>query len=1263
MNASITTLVLVMISINAIAQELSSDFFTKKSQVFSEHMEIPTSKAAYFSLRTDSFSNKLKAVSARQVSTVVLPLPDGRFEEFEIVESVVMSPKLAAKFPSIKTYTGVSIENGYSTVRFDVSPRGFHAVLFTPQGTVYIDPVERQHSGEYQSYYKRDFLAGHKEAFQEKQLFGKGDPTANQVKLSQVQGYSSKPSGAVLRTYRLAVTATGEYTAFHGGTVEGALAAIVTTINRINGIFEREVSIRMVLVDNTDQLIYTDAVSDGYSNSNGDAFIDEVQLRIDQIIGDANYDIGHGVSTDGGGQADVGPCMAGYKARGITGATQPIGDPYDVDFVAHEIGHQLSALHTFNGTSGNCDKHVTASAAYEPGSGTTIMAYAGICAEQNIQVNADAYFHTMSFDQIVAYTTVYQGSTCGVVTATNNNAPLVDAGESGFAIPINTPFRLEGSATDLDGDELTYSWEQFDLGPSGAPNAPVDNAPLFRSFAPVGESYRTFPQISDLVNKVSTIGEILPSYSRDMTFRLTARDNKAGGGGVDYDQMSFEVTDASGPFKVDFPNTNVTIDALTTQMIIWNVANTNLEPVNCQKVNILLSTDRGLTFPTTLVSNTLNDGQAVVLIPSILTSQARIKVEAADNIFFDISDVDFSIDAPTGDGFSIFLDTDLLEICSQDNALYNIQVGEIGDFVDPVTLSVSGLPAGYHAVFDTNPVVPGSHVSLTISNTASESGTFRINVKGTAAGKDHTQEVGLVVLDGKPEEVSLQAPWDGAVGILLTPNLVWEVLDGDHTYQVQVSTDVDFINIVAEQQVVDVGHYLVPNMLNRSTQYFWRVKTLNICGESDFSQVNSFNTLESVCTEVDYVGSPVQISAIGTPTITSTVSMVVDGSINEVNVKDIRGLHTYVKDLVVTLISPIGTQVILFAEICGSQDDFDLSIDDGASEHVIKCPPTGQGIYQPEEPLATFNQEQSQGVWTLRIDDLVDQDGGQLDGWTLEVCTHQSPELKPATLVASVHSHSTIQLTWLDNALTEAGYRIYRSKAGGEFVELVNLSPDIESYLDTGLEGNTVYAYRLSAYNAGGDSEFALVETMTFEAPPLTPVNLRAENTITEITLNWKDVADNEDEFVIERSTGNADFVVLKILVSDLSTYIDNDVVYGDLYTYRVYARNAAGDSGFSNEVVSGLVTGFTNEELIAQVKIYPNPNQGIFQLSVISEQTGMHEIQVSNLVGKMLKKVWLEKSSTVMTYSFDLSDQPKGVYVISISNSAELITHRIMNY
>ncbi len=451
-----------------------------------------------------------------------------------------------------------------------------------------------------------------------------------------------------LRTYRTAIATTGEYTTFHGGTVAAGLAAVVTALNRVNGVYEKEASIRMVLIANNDLLIYTNASTDPYSNTNGNAMLSQNITTCNNIIGSANYDIGHVFSTGGGGVAYLGSVCGSQKAGGVTGLPSPTGDPFYIDYVAHEMGHQYGGNHTFNSTTGSCGGgNRNAGTAYEPGSGSTIMAYAGICSPNNLQNNSDPYFVAKSLDEIIQFSNG-GGNSCAVVTNTGNNNPVVTLGPGGQTIPISTPFTLTGTATDPNNDPLTYCWEQYDLGPAGSWNAPSGNAPLFRSFNPVTTGTRTFPKLSSLLNNVQVIGEVLPTYTRNLSFVLVARDNKAGGGGVGFEYISYAVTASAGPFLVTSPNTAVTLNANLPQTITWDAANTNIAPVNCANVNIKLSTDGGNTFETTLAANTPNDGNATVNLPMVSTTTARIKIEAADNIFFDISNTNFSITTVSG---------------------------------------------------------------------------------------------------------------------------------------------------------------------------------------------------------------------------------------------------------------------------------------------------------------------------------------------------------------------------------------------------------------------------------------------------------------------------------------------------------------------------------------------------------------------------------------------------------------------------------------
>ena len=589
---------------------------------------------------------------ARQPVELSLPMPEGgKYLRFALEEVAIMHPDLAAKYPEIKTYRGRSVDDPSATLALDITPAGMHAQIRTGQGAIYIDPYYRGNNRIYVSYYKRDVFRDPRA----ERFICETPGDAGRISNGISGPTPATSSGTQLRTYRLACAANSTFTNFTGNTVASGLAAVVVVMNRVSAVYEAEVGIRMQLIANNDTIIYPttgNPVNGADPYSNGTGALSQNQTNLDAKIGAANYDIGHVFTTGSGGVAGLGVvCRAGQKAHGTTGLPNPIGDAFNIDYVAHEMGHEFGANHPFNGTGSNCSGgNRSAAHAYEPGSGTTIMAYAGICGvNDNLAPNSDAYFIFESINEIVTYTTTGSGNGCPVTTATGNTVPTVSAGAN-YTIPSRTPFALTGTASDPDGDTLTYCWEERDLGAAQAGNV-ADNgtSPIFRSFYPTYTPIRIFPKIANIVagifdNVAAPHGETLPITNRSLKFRLTARDNRANGGGVNTADMTVTVVENGTGFSVTAPSGSGPFPNGSNLGITWNVTGTNILPVNTANVKISLSTDGGYSYPYTLLASTPNDGSESVTLPAgITSSSARIKVEAVGNIFFSISPVNFTI--------------------------------------------------------------------------------------------------------------------------------------------------------------------------------------------------------------------------------------------------------------------------------------------------------------------------------------------------------------------------------------------------------------------------------------------------------------------------------------------------------------------------------------------------------------------------------------------------------------------------------------------
>ena len=603
-------------------------------------------KYQLYSLNFNELKNVLASAPKRlsgEVSNVIVAFPnaEGELQNFRIYEASVMHPELATKHPEIQAYIGKGIDDKTATIRFSTTLFGLHTMTFAADKSAsYIDPYSKD-LNHYMVYSKSDLTTN--------RVFDCGYINEADINPADVETneIALRAENGLFKTYRLAMACTIEYAAFHvnaaglgGGTLAQKKAAVLAAMNvtmvRVNGVYENDMALTMVLVPNNENVIFI--TSDNFNNTDAPTLINQSQVEIDAAIGSANYDIGHTVSTGGGGLAQKNVPCTSSKARGITGSDAPVGDPYDIDYVAHEMGHQWGCDHTFNNS---CGGNVSTTSSYEPGSGSTIMAYAGICPP-NVQNNSDAYFHARSILQMINH--VNGTGNCGVILPNNNSAPVINALQN-YTIPKSTAFVLDAVATDADGDALTYCWEQYNQQISTqAPVSTSTTGPNYRSLNPSSSSKRYFPVLSSvLAGNLTPQWEVTPSVGRTLAFSVVVRDNElVNGGQTKRATNSVTIDGTAGPFTVTSQSTQEAWTTGSSQTITWNVAGTNVAPVSTANVTIKLSTDGGLTFPHVLLTGTPNDGSETITIPSLPASQTcRLMVEADGNVYYAVNSTNF----------------------------------------------------------------------------------------------------------------------------------------------------------------------------------------------------------------------------------------------------------------------------------------------------------------------------------------------------------------------------------------------------------------------------------------------------------------------------------------------------------------------------------------------------------------------------------------------------------------------------------------------
>ncbi len=1088
---------LISQTINAPFEELEESVFMDAQK--KEKRIITPNNYKTLLLDTDKLEVILNSVPKEEASGTKKSEPfevlmsDGKIEAFHLVEYSMMEPALAAKYPSFKTYHGYGINDPSHRIRLDWTSNGLNAMLQLPEGLAFLKPYAKGDTEHYLSYYESD-LPANTEPFECGTLDDKSIESTDLKKVSNA-------GDCQLRTYRLAIAVTGEYaTGVLGASSAGnaaddatVTAHIVSNVNQINGWYEQDITARFILIANLADIFYYDGATDPYTNSSSTTMLGENINNLDLVIGSANFDLGHVLGQSGGGSggvAGLSVLCGSSKARGVTRASATgITQPRFLKVWSHEMGHQFGAGHT---QGEDCQR--SSASAMEPGAGTTIMSYVTSACANQVQSVPDYYFHAISIQQMSAR---MLSTSCATILASANSAPTVAAG-SDVSVPISTPLRLEATASDPDNDPLTFTWEQFnnDVAEAIPPQPTNTLGPSFRSFPPSMDNGRYLPNLAAVVAGSTPTWEVLPSVARTMDFRVTVRDNSTNSISCTAEDDIVITTVGGGPFLVTSPTTSGVIwFEGATQTVTWDVAGTDVAPVSCANVDILLSYDGGFTYSTVLANSVANNGTADIVVPIGITTTARVQVRCSDNIFYNISASNFEIQVSAGPTFLLNLPNPLATICPGDvEANIALTTSSISGFTGDVTLTASNLPGSTSLTFDSPMITAGNGTTFDISNTAGlAEGSYTITVTGTSGSivRDFNY---VLTVEPAAGLSTLDTPADNEVDLSLFPFLSWVEKTNAITYDVQVSSDPGFGSLVVNE-TVSTNSYSLNVSLTGLTVYYWRVKATTICGDTPWSLSREFTTKD--CAAAFIQNTPVSISSSGTPEVSSVIAATGSGTISGMEISNVIGTHTYVGDLTVQLIGPGGSPtVLLWDGECNSDNDFNLSFSDSATDPVnsAPCNPLGQGgSYLPENPLSVFDGLPIAGNWTLQINDNANQDGGELLSWGLDFCTLVAVPVDLLSFNAAA-AEKAIQLEWeTANEYNNAGFEIERrTETERAFTSIgeVLATDDVQlvnhyEYLDEEVRPNVQYYYRLRQKDFNGQYEYSPIRTAKFEGAKL----------------------------------------------------------------------------------------------------------------------------------------------------------------------------------
>ena len=984
---------------------------------------------------------------------VIVPTPAGELATLTVSEASVFHPDMQARYPDIRTYRGLderghpaAVTQGPSGIQVFVEdgPRSY-AITAAGGSDGVLRYLADEATGTEPALgcgYAPDLASaiGAARALDDDGRDRPGDKSAAKAQVNK-------------RVYTMALASTGEFSLNRGGTVESVNEAFAEALNILNAMLLTETALEFQLHPDNDTLIFLNPGLDPYREPTlGRQLLRENVAAINSRIPVEEYGIGH-VFTNG--CSDVSGVVSGRtcdddgKARGVTciGGSLPRAVR---NTMTHEVAHQFAVSHTWNNCPGN-DPQRSGFGAFEPGSGTTIMSYQGACGSNNIPGQGD-YYHVGSLQQFRDYYTDDLGAACADVVPIDNELPEVSApGIDGLTIPMMTPFVLEGSAVDPDGDRVLFTWEQYDLGNAVDLCDQDEGSPLFRSLPPTTDgNVRYFPDLQTVRTNGFDCAEQLPRFGRDLTFRLTARDRNPIGGGTDWVEVGMRVDGDAGPFRITSQPGGTVFAAGAFVPVEWDVAGTDAGDIGVTAVDILLSTDGGRTFPTTLVEGTLNDGSEGVTLPADLeTSVARFLVRPVGNVFYAMSPNNFQVVIPTEPGFTFAPSQTTTFLClppagEPSAAEIDFFTSSLLGFEGAIDVAIEGdLPAGVTADFTRTTLQPGEDTRLTLDFTDyDETAEITVEVVATSDGLEAARRTLLFdVVSNNFSDLELLGPVNGATGVSGVPTFAFTPSRRADVHVLELSADPSFgferITIEdPDPSGEQLGFLLEPN-----TVYFWRVRPINRCiGDELGLPVNAFQTFATDCRQFSNE-DPIRIPANFSGDLEIPVQVDDSGPATDINVPLVDIRFTSINQLDVELRSPAGTNVILHRRRCGG-NVLRTGYDD-ESPTELDCnfaPPTDGSLRRPAQPLSAFDGEEINGEWTLLVDVRnANPAGGSFEQFELEFCANivsQAPTLELSDIPVPTGGSQFMSAQFLnandpDNERAELYYIIVEAPSRG----------------------------------------------------------------------------------------------------------------------------------------------------------------------------------------------------------------------------------------